>query len=550
MKNTIYFVVGIFLTAVILVNLFISEPVFTKLPDKLAFELRSNQPEEAQGTLHELILRDPDNIDLHYQYIESHFNIPYKKKVGKRRYEYRDDETIVSNYTSLSFNNTSQDIGYYGLGLIYSNLKRFDDALDALLKVKNPKLKYLNNSIGFVYSELGDKEEAEAYYKKEIDNNGNLDGAYSNLIDILYQKEAYQELRELLNNEKAHTYFSAKARRKLYMMNFELYNYFLEIVTMTVVNLNFWGFFAALLIMISWVVYLRALDVFEKEKWLYIVITVVLGMLFSFLTFPLSDFNNLAFKFNLNGEVLNDFFYSVIGIGAIEELVKIIPLLLMLTLTKEVNEPYDYIKYASLSALGFAFVENLIYFDESSLHIIHGRALLSTVSHMFDSSIIAYGLILAKYKTKGSALLNFILFFSLAALAHGFYDIWLINDTLQDFSMITVLFFIVSLWIWNSFKNNALNNSDFFNHETEIEDKKIYDYLISSLSLILLTEYLILALKFSPKVANNALIASLYSGAYLILLLSSILSKFTLKKGLWEPVKIFRTKEKDTDPSE
>jgi RsiW-degrading membrane proteinase PrsW (M82 family) len=544
MKNSVLIVIGIFLSVVIAVSVFVSEPEFSSLDNELRFELQSNQPQEAELTFYKLLLRDPQSIDLHYQYIENHFDIPAKKKIGKRKYEYRDDATILLSYTSLTHHDSiDADIGNYGLGLIYSNQGKFEEAFEVLMNVKNRNLKYLNNSIGVIQTEIINDKEAEASFRKEIANNGNVDGAYSNLIDLLYKNAAYDELRELASNPNALKYFSAKEKRRLYLMDFNLQGYFSEIIIMIADNLNIWGFFAAFLIMISWIFYLRALDIFEKEKWRYIILTVLLGMLFSFLTFPLSDFNNLALNFSLNGNVINDFFYSVIGIGAVEELAKIIPLLLMLTFTNEVNEPYDYIKYASLSALGFAFIENIIYFDESSLHIIHGRALISTVSHMFDSSIIAYGLILAKYKMKGSYLINFILFFALAALAHGFYDIWLINATLQDFSMITIIFFILSLSIWNSFKNNALNNSTFFNAETIIVDHKIYDYLISSLSLILLTEYLILALKFSPKVANNALLASLFSGAYLILLLSGILSRFTLQKGLWEPIKFFRSKK-------
>jgi RsiW-degrading membrane proteinase PrsW (M82 family) len=179
------------------------------------------------------------------------------------------------------------------------------------------------------------------------------------------------------------------------------------------------------------------------------------------MTYPLTDFDNLIVDFKLNGSLINDFFYSIIGIGCIEEFVKIIPLLVMMRFTNAVNEPYDYIKYASLSALGFAFVENLIYFHESNLHIIHGRALTAVVSHMFNSSIIAYGMILNKYKRHENPYLNFIFFFALAAIAHGFYDFWLINKSASALRILTVLFILSSMYMWNSFKNNALNHSNF-----------------------------------------------------------------------------------------
>ena len=88
-------------------------------------------------------------------------------------------------------------------------------------------------------------------------------------------------------------------------------------------------------------------------------------------------------------EFFNDFIYCILGIGAIEELMKIIPLFLVMFFSKQLKEPIDYVVFASISALGFAFIENLIYFDEAGLKTIQGRSLSSTVTHMFNSSLIA-----------------------------------------------------------------------------------------------------------------------------------------------------------------
>jgi RsiW-degrading membrane proteinase PrsW (M82 family) len=288
------------------------------------------------------------------------------------------------------------------------------------------------------------------------------------------------------------------------------------------------------------VIYLRKLDIFEIEKWKHVVITVVLGMFFSFFVYPLSDFNNLILGFTINGGVINDFLYCVIGIGAIEELVKILPLLLMLKYTKAINEPFDYIKFASLSALGFAFVENLMYFDESSLHIIHGRALTAVVFHMFASSIIGYGLMLNRYKRYRNPWLNFLAFFALASLAHGFYDFWLINEAVRDFSFITFIFLLLCLSVWNYFQQDALSHSEFFDEAKSIDRGKLQDYLLYSLAGVLLFEYVALVLKFGPGLANAGLESSLYSGTYLIVFLSLSLSNVKIIRGKWAPVRPLR----------
>ena len=84
-------------------------------------------------------------------------------------------------------------------------------------------------------------------------------------------------------------------------------------------------------------------------------------MLFAELCTLLYDFFDYSLGFKKSGEVVNDLFYCVFGIGLIEETVKIIPFLLMLKFSRQINESIDYVIYASVSALGFAFMENLIY---------------------------------------------------------------------------------------------------------------------------------------------------------------------------------------------
>lgn len=539
MKKSLFIAAGVFAAIVIVINLVIKTPTFDNLWDKANFEIQSNQPELAEQTLFDILGNDTYNIDNHYNYINTHFNIPEKKRVGKSQYEYRNDEKILEYYDSLSKSTDTilSDIGFYGKGLILTNLYNYPDAIAYYYIVKNKKQKYLNNSLGYVHQQVGAINRAKFYYNEEIANKGNISGAYSNLIQLHYYNNEIAELKHLLKNPEIRQYFSPRIERIVYFKTLQPLKYIVSFFKQLLTSINFWGFVAAFLIMASWVIFLRKLDIYEAEKWKYIVITVLSGMLFTFVTYPLTDINNQLLGFNLNGGLINDFFYCVFGIGAVEEFVKIIPLLLMLRFTKAINEPFDYILYASLSALGFAFVENLIYFEEHRLNIIHGRALTAVIAHMFDSSIIAYGLILNKYKTHRNPYLTFALFLLLASLAHGFYDFWLINETANTFSILTILFLLSSLFVWNTLKNNALNHSDFFDKDKQLDNEKLYSYLLYCLVGVLLFEYIALSLKFSPSAANSELLASLTSGTYLILFISSSLSKYNLVKGQWAPIK-------------
>lgn len=529
-----------------LINLLLEYPTFDKLSDKADFELQTNQPELAEKTFLQMVLQDSLNVENHYRYISAHFDIPESKKIGKSSYLYRDDNTIQLFYNSLaeSVDSNLSDIGFYGKGFILVCLKDYPAAISAFLQVKNKNLNYLNNSLGNAYKQIDSVILAEQYFRKEIEHDGNLISAYSNLIKLLFKQKRTEELENYLKNPEIKKYFPSEVERAIYFKSFQPIKYGIRLFENIFSSFNIWGSIAALLIMCSWIMYLRRLDIFEAEKWRYIILTVFLGMLFCFLAYPLSDLDNLVFGFDLNGGLINDFFYSVIGIGVVEEFVKIIPLLLMMRFTNEINEPFDYILYASLSALGFAFVENLVYFDEDRLHIIHGRALTAVVAHMFNSSIIAYGILLNKYKWRKNPYLIFILFFILAAASHGFYDFWLINKSASTFSILSIIFLLISMNIWSSFKNNALNHSNFYDKDKSLDNAKLQDYLLYSLTGILLFEYIALAFKFCPSAANSSLVSSFSYGGFLIIFLSEILSKFSILEGQWAPIRYWVPAEK------
>lgn len=212
------------------------------------------------------------------------------------------------------------------------------------------------------------------------------------------------------------------------------------------------------MILMTWLMYLRRIDIYETEKWIFIFITLILGMLVCFATDYIYSYNEYNLGFTFTNTRYKNFLFSVIGIGAVEEIVKIIPLFIILLFTKAIDEPFDFIFYASLSALGFAFIENILYFKHSAINIIHGRALLSVVGHMFNTSVIAYGLILAKYKWKRNMFPAFLLFFVLASLAHGIYNYLLIYNYLFVF----LFYYYLCIKVWGTLINNALNNSKYF----------------------------------------------------------------------------------------
>ncbi|MCK5169237.1 MAG: PrsW family intramembrane metalloprotease, partial [Bacteroidales bacterium] len=404
--------------------------------------------------------------------------------------------------------------------------------------VSNDKLKYLNNSIGRVYSEIKDFDEAEKYYHKAIEIGGNVEGAYSNLINLYYSQQRLDDLYTLLKDRNARKYFPSHLKRYMFLSKYNLIGYFESVYSYTYQNQNLIGFLGALLVMLCWLFYLRRIDIYEPEKWKHILLIFVLGVIFSEFTFLLSDLNSMFTGFKLNGGVLNDLFYCIIGIGAIEELVKILPVILILKYTKAINEPVDYLVYGSISALGFAFAENLLYFNSYGTHIIMGRALTAVVFHMFLTSLAAYGLMLNKYKSSKGFFTDFLKYFLLAAIIHGLYDFWLMNPIVNRFGMLSMVILVFCLSFFNTLISNSLSNSEFFDEHIYLNRKKLQNYLIYTLSLVLMFQYLAISFKFGHEEGWGSLKSSLISGGYLIIFISANLGTISIKHRKWKPLQI------------
>src|ERR1035438_5317590 len=89
--------------------------------------------------------------------------------------------------------------------------------------------------------------------------------------------------------------------------------------------------------------------------------------------------------YELKGKFFHDLFYCIFGIGLVEEFSKSIPFILIFLFNrKQFKEPLDYLTFFALSGLGFAALENVLYFRNIGPTAIVTRAILSTTTHMFD----------------------------------------------------------------------------------------------------------------------------------------------------------------------
>ncbi len=533
MRKSIIIVLISFLITVLLVNLFVEAPKFEHPKDKLDYVIKEKQTTRLDLIYLDILTTDSMVIDYHYGLITSYYSTPPSERV----FAEKSITDLYWNYIDYS-NIQANDIGFYSLGLIASIKSDYNKAFLYLSQVDDPNLKYLNNTLGRVYWRINDYENAEKYFLKAIDVKGNLQGAYANLVQLYTDQQRFDELYDLAKDKEAKKYFPSYVKRYLFLTKLNVLRYFETVFAHTWQNISVVGFLGALLVMLAWLFYLRRIDIYEPEKWKYIILLFVLGVLFSDLTFLLSDLNTIYFGFTLNGTIWNDLLYSIIGIGVIEELVKIIPVILLLKYSNAINEPVDYIVYGSISALGFAFAENLLYFNNYGPQIIVGRALTAVVFHMFLTSLAAYGLMLDNYRSGKLIKGNFLLFFLSAAIIHGLYDFWLINPMVIKFSLLSMVILVFCFAVFNTLITNALNNSEFYDEEIHLNRKKLQNYLIYALTLVLMFQYLIISFKHGHKEGWISLKSSLISGGYLIVFISANLGTIDLKHLKWKPLRI------------
>lgn len=298
----------------------------------------------------------------------------------------------------------------------------------------------------------------------------------------------------------------------------------------------------ALLISGVWIIYITGLDIYEPEKWIFLLLTFVLGCISTHYLclwlYSLLDAQNIML--DSSDSLIYRFLYCVFAIGGIEEISKLAPVLILLALGKRaINEPYDYILYGSISALGFAFVENIDYLFYSRLLNIGGRALYAAVAHMAFTSILCYGIMLWRCRlTRMKGYIVIPLFFLLSVGAHGFYDFWLINEWVTTYSALTTLFFLITIHLWVTMKNNALNASPFFSSTVKLNNDLLRRYLIVALTGLLMLGYLIVALLDGRALANEYLFYRAVAYSYLIFYLAFGLSRYRLVQDQLRPLQV------------
>lgn len=146
-----------------------------------------------------------------------------------------------------------------------------------------------------------------------------------------------------------------------------------------------------------------------------------------------------------DSSALGLFAYSLLAIGPIEEIAKLVPFLLIVLRFREFDEPLDGIIYASFIGLGYAAVENWQYLEYLTLTEAYARGFASPVVHIVFASI--WGHWIARARLSGERLLPAILLgLAIAAGLHGIYDFIVILQ--PRFALPVAALIIAGVWLW------------------------------------------------------------------------------------------------------
>ena len=137
--------------------------------------------------------------------------------------------------------------------------------------------------------------------------------------------------------------------------------------------------------------------------------------------------------------------YSVLAIGPIEELSKLLPFVLIVLRMKAFDEPMDGIIYASFIALGYAAAENVHYLQFLTPLEAAARGFAGPVIHILFASIWGHWIGRA-FLAGRSILVCGLEGFAIAAVLHGIYDFVVLLS--PAWSLPVGALGIVMLWIW------------------------------------------------------------------------------------------------------
>ncbi len=395
----------------------------------------ANLPEEADIAYRQLLDASPADVELHYAFIQNHFETPAVKTARQESPE------TQAYYQALTGSPDTAGIGWFGLGLIEAHQGSFQAALQNFGNVTSRQLKYLNLSTGQAYLEAGEEQQAEAAFQAEIAAGGDLQKAVSALASLYQDQGRLDDLSRLISDPQYAPYVQFDDRRHAALKGGDMAGY------LQLSLFGPWGWFslpAGLLALLTggvWAAYFGKIDLIKRASNGAALGAILLGAALTPSVFILRDGLAQAVTLAQGEGWAGDLAYAVLHISLVEELVKLLPAALICGLLLRRRQPFDWLLYGSLSALGFATFENALYFSHLGFGLAVSRFLYSVPLHLAATSLAAVSWANTGRPLTGWARLRPLAGFAAAVWLHGIYDFFVMdpNGRLQVFGGMMLL---------------------------------------------------------------------------------------------------------------
>lgn len=388
-------------------------------------------PDQAEPVLEKLLLERPADLELHYTYLRNHFSIPPAKRDEAKT------NALRLRYAALAEDTHTAALGRFGLGLLAFYEGDHQAALDHLLKVPDSNQKYLHFLLGEVHLALGDKTRAEEHFRQEIERGGSLEQAVPALATLYLDSRRLDRLSALLSDPQASPYIGLGVKRTHALLTGELRPYLGYIYIAPYRHLTLPAALTGLFIGLVWLLFLVRLDRFSPKPLWLLAGVFALSVLLTMSSLILSDLAGMWLPLPPDAGNLSRLIHFILNVGWVEETIKLLPLALVACLGR-VRQRSDFIIIGSVSALGFATLENALYFSYSGLDIASVRAVYSTVMHVCMTCLAASIMAVAWPRPPA---LGMSVGLAAAAIVHGAYDYFLTTETYLGsvFSLTSVL---------------------------------------------------------------------------------------------------------------
>ncbi len=289
-----------------------------------------------------------------------------------------------------------------------------------------------------------------------------------------------------------------------------------------------------------WVDYFKNIGLAYTNKKAYRYLMFALGAGAYYLFHIIANKLLGGFEISWQNRILGNLFNSVVKIGLIGEVVKIIPIFIVYNLfKKQLESPIDVFVFFMISVLGYASIENFYYSLQNEYYFFNDKTALRTLGEMYSTSIIAFAVIDYRFHSRKKKPLRIVLFVLLAAMLHGFYDFWLYYERLISFGVVfTIIYFCLGISVFANTLTNSINIAPDFTYGRVFGNQEKIDKMIKFYFGFVVLQFLLLAFNKQFSFAWDNFLDTLWFSSIIVYLAVNRSNNIKAIKKRWSKLKI------------